>query len=332
MPDLQLVRDAAVQEFLTTELANTFSPFSASTKPRLNVTAISVATKWKRGKDTGEPCIRFYVERKVPQPAIPSESVLPATYQGVPTDVIESGRFVASAAVLPGLLGPVTGRFRPIQPGSSCGFQFPPPNDSTIMAGTLGSLVQRNGKVFVLSNNHVLANENSLPLGSPIFQPGLLDGGDPLADRVASLSQFVRLNATGPNQVDCAIAEVTEGIAVDPEFLPQVGKLKSATPIAAVKNMAVEKVGRTSAYTQGTVTDVGVSVTVQYSFGAALFTNQMFISGSTGSFSAAGDSGSLIVDRQTKQGTGLLFAGSPQFTVANPLDAVLSALQVTLKV
>jgi hypothetical protein len=295
------------------------------------VAAIGIATKIRIGKDTGEPCIRFYLERKVPKQAIPAASRLPPTYQGVATDVIESGRFVASAAAAPAVLaGPITARFRPVQPGCSCGFQFP--DNDNLMAGTLGALVQAAGTTYILSNNHVLANENSLPLGKPIFQPGLLDGGDPATDRVASLSRFIPISASAPNQVDCAIAEVAADIDASPEFLGPIGRLASPLPIAAAKGMAVEKVGRTTGFTEGTVAAVGVSLTVQYSFGVALFANQIFIQGNNGPFSAAGDSGSLIVASQTKQGTALLFAGSSQFTAACPLDAVLAALGVTLKV
>ena len=36
------------------------------------------------------------------------------------------------------------------------------------MAGTFGAIVEAGGKLFILSNNHVLANENALPLGSPL--------------------------------------------------------------------------------------------------------------------------------------------------------------------
>ena len=47
-------------------------------------------------------------------------------------------------------------------------------------------------------------------------------------------------------------------------------------------------------------------------------------------FSAGGDSGSLIVTNGTQQPTGLLFAGSTTHTIANPIQAVLAALGVTI--
>jgi hypothetical protein len=57
----------------------------------------------------------------------------------------------------------------------------------------------------------------------------------------------------------------------------------------------------------------------------------MIIVGDAGvSFSNAGDSGSLIVDRRTSRATGLLFAGSGSHTIANHIQDVLDALKVTL--
>lgn len=47
------------------------------------------------------------------------------------------------------------------------------------MAGTFGAVVTKAGKRFILSNNHVLAENGLISLGAPIFQPGLLDGGKP---------------------------------------------------------------------------------------------------------------------------------------------------------
>jgi len=42
-------------------------------------------------------------------------------------------------------------------------------------SGTLGALVQRNGTLYILSNNHVLARSDSASIGDAITQPGLID-------------------------------------------------------------------------------------------------------------------------------------------------------------
>ena len=41
------------------------------------------------------------------------------------------------------------------------------------------------------------------------------------------------------------------------------------------------------------------------------------------------DSGSLILDRRTNTAVGLLFAGSATHTLANPIQSVLDALDVS---
>jgi hypothetical protein len=57
----------------------------------------------------------------------------------------------------------------------------------------------------------------------------------------------------------------------------------------------------------------------------ATFLNQVSVAG--GSFSAAGDSGSLIVTQDTSDAVALLYAGSDTDTVGNPVADVLNALK-----
>jgi len=199
-----------------------------------------------------------------------------------------------------------------------------------VMAGMLDALVQSHGKLCILSNNHVLANENQLPIGSPIFQPGLLDKNSPQNDKIAKLTKFVAITAGGSNKVDCAIAEVLKRNLVDPAIMTKVGKLASGQPISAAEGMSVHKTGRTTGYTQGVIRDISADVKITYDVGLVTFTEQVLIDGIGGPFSAAGDSGSLIVDRKTKQPVALLFAGSPSQTIANHMDDVLQALGVTI--
>jgi hypothetical protein len=50
----------------------------------------------------------------------------------------------------------------------------------------------------------------------------------------------------------------------------------------------------------------------------------------TTGMSAGGDSGSLIVDKNSQKAVGLLFAGSGTATIFTPIDLVLNALQVRI--
>ena len=319
---------AAVDQFLGNGKTFTgLTAFAASTKPEHNVVGVGVGLKIKADKTTTRICVRFYVERKVVEGSIPEEFVLPKKIQGVPTDVIETGRFYAFARPI------AQTRLRPAKGGCSVGFQFTGAKAGYVMAGTFGTLVtDASGTRYILSNNHVLASENALPIGSPIFQPGLLDQGNPSTDQVAKLSKFIKIDVSPlPNKVDTAIAELLSPSLAVRTILPLVGNLKSTAPIPAAVGMLVHKHGRTTGYRRGRVIDVAADVNVGYDFGSARFTNQVIIVGEgVQSFSDAGDSGSLIVDRKTGRATGLLFAGSPSHTIANHIEDVLAALNISL--
>jgi hypothetical protein len=325
-PELFRAKRSAVERFLKGSRAGE-SPqaFAASSKPEQNVVGVGVGQKLVGGKPTGTLSIRIYVVSKLPPRVIPKKSLLPEKVGAVPVDVIEVGRLRKFA--------PPTEqrRHRPARPGCSVGFAFPPPKDGFVMAGTFGALATADGTRYILSNNHVLADEGKLKLGSPIFQPGLLDGGNANKDAIAKLTRFIPLSKTKPNQVDCAIAAVSAGAKVGATPMSKVGRLAAPEPIDAVPGMKVHKVGRTTGYTTGVIQDVSADVTVGYDIGAVTFQDQILIVGDGGeSFSDSGDSGSMIVARATRRPTGLLFAGSASHTIANHMQDVLDALAVDI--
>lgn len=226
-------------------------------------------------------------------------------------------------------------RSRPLRIGSSVGF----PENGYNNAGTLGCFVRRGSSaaLYILSNNHVLADENRYKKGKPIFQPGTLDRGS-TSDRVAKLSAFVKLDPNATNFVDCAIAKLNAGITADVSTLKGIGKLAGKRTGDLEVGDIVHKVGRTTGVRHGRVTAVELDdVTVEYEIGIVSFDDQVEIEGSgTKSFDEAGDSGSLIVDDQLKAAA-LLFAGGDHggrngkgLTYGNPIAAVLSALKVKL--
>lgn len=226
-------------------------------------------------------------------------------------------------------------RNRPLRVGSSVGFV----PTGFIMAGTLGCFVRKGSSnaLYILSNNHVLADENRNKAGEPIVQPGTLDGGG-AGDAVAKLSAFVKLNPNGANLVDCAIAKLDAGIAADVSTLRGIGQLSGVIARELEAHDVVHKVGRTTGVRHGRVTAVELDgVTVEYEIGILSFDNQVEVEGSgQQSFSDAGDSGSLIVDDELKAAA-LLFAGGDHggrngkgLTYGNPIRKVLSALKIKL--
>jgi len=327
-------KKSAARKFLTRDVSPTkYRAYAASVVPKHNVVGVGVGGKLEGGELTDRLAIRFYVEKKIA--AVPPEYALPSEWQGLPTNVIETGVFFAlpvGVALAGSQPAPGQKKIRPARPGCSVGFQFPPPNHGYVMAGTLGALVTKDGAYAILSNNHVLANENSLPIGSPIFQPGLLDNGDPNTDRIAKLTDFEPLQPKGNNSLDCAIAALDADSLATGRPLPKVNKLKSGDPLEPAEEMPVMKVGRTTDYTEGVIFDISADVTVQYGIGNLSFQNQILIRGTsdTPQFSAAGDSGSLIVHRVKRAPVGLLFGGSGSYTIANPIAAVLKRFDVAI--
>jgi hypothetical protein len=115
-------------------------------------------------------------------------------------------------------------------------------------------------------------------------------------------------------------------------FIEGIGVISSVVKAPSV-GLAVEKSGRTTGTTTGTIGSINTSVSVQYQRGCnqgkkfvVSYTNQVVINSTT--FSAGGDSGSLIVSNNATcpQPVALLFAGSSSTTIANPIGEVLSKL------
>ena len=223
-------------------------------------------------------------------------------------------------------------RHRPLLIGSSVGHL-------RVTAGTIGAFVSvaGDGRPRILSNNHVLADENRGAEGDAILQPGTADGGRDPADAVARLGAFVALDGGGANAVDAALAVVDEGVEVADGTLTGVGEIGGG-PVAPEDAGAVEKLGRTTGRTAGRVTAFELdNVIVAYdSFPALRFDDQIEVEGAgAGPFSQGGDSGSLVYDAASRRPVGLLFAGGEEggedVTYANPIAVVLAGLGAELR-
>jgi hypothetical protein len=207
-----------------------------------------------------------------------------------------------------------------------------------VTAGTLGCFVEADdGSACILSNNHVLANENNATAGDAILQPGHIDEGKNPADIVARLKSFIPLNVATPNTVDCAIAALEPGIRCDFSSMEGLGKITGSRNDIP-DNRAVAKLGRTTGVTRASVTASELDhVVVGYEIGSLTFNQVVEIDGIASLFSDGGDSGSLIVDDQGLA-VALLFAGSEQggtnnrgLTYACYIQNVLTALNIRLK-
>jgi hypothetical protein len=262
---------------------------------------------------------------------------IPQELEGVPVHPVVTGEFYAlpKPEGKPGGGGvDRTARFpRPVPIGVSTGHP-------DITAGTISCRVKdASGNVYyALSNNHVYANQNQANIGDAVIQPGTYDGALSPGDDVGTLAAFepIVFSTSANNVIDAAIASTTTSLVGNATPSDGYGTPKSTTAAAAL-NQKVKKYGRTTGLTKGQVYALNATVNVGYDFGIARFVHQIIIT--PGSFSAGGDSGSLIVVDDSRGKTvgphdgepvGLLFAGSSLYTVANPIDAVLDRFGVTV--
>jgi hypothetical protein len=222
--------------------------------------------------------------------------------------------------------------------GGNANDTAPVGNLTQCCVGTLGSLVQRNGNLYILSNNHVLAREDDATIGESIEQPGAC-GANPLI--VAHLTQFANLESNTTN-TDSAIAQIVPGM-VDPSGAifslgatatgntADNGVPHQGAGVTPLVGMTVAKSGGTTGLTCSSIAAIGITTQISYkkkcdtgTTFTVTYNNQVSVAG--GTFSAFGDSGSLIVSQGTADPVALLYGGSDTDTVGNPIADVLTAM------
>ena len=313
-----------------------------------NVVGVGTGFKEVRGRRTTDLCVVALVRVKLPRAGLAEDALVPSRVEGIPTDVVEVGELRAEQAR--------TDRWRPAPGGISIGH-------FKVTAGTLGTAVRdrASGERLILSNNHVLANSNQADVGDAVLQPGAIDGGSPNSDTLARLERFVEIqfnqepptcgiaklvaellnglarlvgsrhrlrviqeNPQAVNRVDAAVAKPLNSADLLPEIL-DIGEVQGS--VAPTLGMAVRKSGRTTGFTTGQVNVIETTVTVNYGENRTARFEGQFV---TSPMSQGGDSGSLLVDGETLRAVGLLFAGSAQATIYNPIQDVLEGLQIDL--
>lgn len=220
-----------------------------------------------------------------------------------------------------------------LAPGASIGHP-------SVTAGTLGCyVVNADGAVGVLSNNHVLADSGRATLGDPVLSPAAADGGGD-ANRIGWLHDVVPLRLVG-NEVDAAVALLEApgvGMTNTVDGVPLTGPLgdDEITELFAQTGQ-VRKRGRTTGLTAGAISAIELDgLTVGYDSGSFVFDRNIEVEGLAGApFSHGGDSGSVI-HLPDGRCLGLLYAGTERagqpggVTYANVLHLALSALKLRL--
>jgi hypothetical protein len=295
--------------------------------------------------ESGMPVVMIYTTGPIKGP-------LPQEVGGLPIVIEETGPIKAYKSSGGGSSGQ-TKQTPPVKMGTSGGWRFDLAN-GYCCGGTLGSLVQKGGTKYVLSNYHVLyaditngGNSRTAQPGDPVIQPALID----VSCNAATAQNIASLVASGgtlpdpgnPDAVDAAIASVTSGMVDETGAILNVGTI-SASTVGATVGLAVKKMGRTTGLTRSTISAINGAFSITYEnecAGGTSFTQsysgQIVVTNRRCSFQNGGDSGSLLVEDITTnpRAVGLCFAGSvtcnnSAIAIANPIGDVLSKLGATM--
>lgn len=212
-----------------------------------------------------------------------------------------------------------------------------------ITAGTLGGFVEDDSKYYMMSNNHVFANSNQCFGGDPIVQPGPADAGSSNPTVIGHLDKWYPMSKTDRNGVDVALATFSDDVDFfNPWDYTGIGRIKKTHVTNRFSVSRVIKRGRTTGVRRGTVSAFELDgIQINYSSfsdpAIVTFDDQIEIIGSPPSrdFSAPGDSGSFIIDRNTMQVYALLYGGGPDSmgidrTLAHFIPDVFRAMKVRL--
>ena len=329
----------------TASVRNLRTPFSANASPIENIHATGIGIRVRNGKIIpNDFVIKVYVFDKTDLGANTPD--LTRKFEGVDVDVEPLPIQLALAktaaktkAAVQQAVPANRSKHRPVVGGLS----IAPINVGFV--GTLGCFVKRrmagSDQIFALSNNHVLADTDRLPLGTLIVQPGPETEPSSLGDAFASLSETIPIRfpsgrfSRETNRFDAAIARVNDLKAIKQRTMFGINNY-NPTLSTPQPGMEVIKSGRTTGITRGVITATGVNG-VQVNYGTptnpiiATFNDTIEIVGDGGDpFSLPGDSGSIILERSSGRPVGLLFAGDGHTTTACSIAGVCRHFQVLL--
>jgi len=173
---------------------------------------------------------------------------------GVPVRAVQLGKLIVKpeTAATTAASGKVYERNGRIACGSSCA----PAREN--YAGTFGALAQRDGELMILSNNHVFAAGNHVPVGQPILSPSATDARPdlPAPRELCRHADIVELRSGTPTLVpltrcDAAVASVPDGNLVSSwQGDDYSGYDTPGTPMTPRAGLRVKKVGRTTGLTR----------------------------------------------------------------------------------
>ena len=240
---------------------------------------------------------------------------------GVKTDVIKIGKLIGKSSFN-------VGKIRPLEGGYDV-------SADTEKLGTLGCIVTNviNGErqFYILSNNHILGDENRIPIGAPIYQPSVYYTSKLHKEEIGILSNFIPIKYGSiplflkTNYMDCAIARVTNKNLVSNK-ITFIGEITGVgTPVLG---SIIKKIGATTSLTEGTITSSNSTLITTSSRGKLALYKKQFIAKAQNS---SGDSGSAVLN-QNNEVVGLFFSGTDndEFMSFSNINTILKKLKVDI--
>jgi len=332
--DLAYGRDVLAARWLTraasvdvTRMRRTASVGVAAARAGHAIHGTGVGPRVVLGALTGDLAVRCYVLQKLPRRSLSRHLQLPVTVDGIPVDVIEA----APACVH------VEKPFQqqqcdPLRSGISTG-------RAGGTFGTLGAFCRstRQGDlsqdVLALSNHHVFTDLLDAT-GGPVYQPGPSDAVGALREIGTVRRSWHVEPGTTENRIDAAVAILKADVPHDVD-IPSIGRLRGRRD--AQRGFMACKFGRTTRLTEGVITDIACRQFVgldPLGSAQALFVEQIRVDAvaGAGSFGGGGDSGALLMEKDTGMAIGLYFAGAidGSYGLANHMSAVCERLDIEL--
>ena len=298
-----------------------------------HITGVDIGYKYRGLKNLEYLSIRVFVEQKIEESKLEPGQIIPDTFMGFPTDVIQARHRLpdnaSSVSMSPENSAPITTdrttKIRPLVGGVSTA------HICSNGSGTLGAIVQKDRKRMILSNWHVLTLKGIAQLGDNITQPAFPYRGSD-SGIVATLDQHF-FDQDG----DAAIAKINDDIQADAKLIESGLKLIQPRPVQCGEKL--EKSGAATCTTQARVDGIGcyfyeISGRNQLVDGFRLLPldhpdyNGPHISHS-------GDSGAVWYDPSSLEAVGLNISGEQrehgefEFAIACHMTRVQRRLQIT---
>lgn len=220
------------------------------------VERIGFGLKERAGQVLPEYVFRVYVRFKKPLSELTPEEVIPAEIDGITTDV--------------GVLHDTQPCCKTrIAPGMEISREAP---NAGLSAGTLGCVVRKASRIFILTNEHVIVPQGSHSQSRDVYQPkhltcAGLSCNSPVATVVGGISPwaFREAHSLGGRDfwLDCALVEINsevafanniEGIGALAQRVSDLAAEPGSSP-GPVSSVTLHKRGATTAVTHGTVVE-----------------------------------------------------------------------------